>query len=97
MAPTFSKFAVAPTPGITVISGSRCCHPDCYALFSSIDDSEEHARKVHSGNVVAATCSIYERLLDSGHVRLHRVLDEDGEFIEMKILQIVTWTHQTKV
>ena len=77
MAPTFSKIAVAPTPGITISSGLRCCHADCHALFSSIDDSEEHAFKAHSGNVDATTCKIYEYLLDSGQVRLHRVLDEE--------------------
>jgi hypothetical protein len=95
MAPTFSKIAVVPTPGITVVSGLQCCHPDCHALFLCLEDSEEHALKSHSGNVVAATCNIYERLLDSGEVRLYRVLDEDGENPEKKILRILTWTHHS--
>ncbi len=80
MPPTFSKVAVVATPGITVISSLRCGHADCYALFSTFEDSEEHALMAHSGNLVAVTCNIYEKKLASGQVRLYRVLDEeDGE------------------
>jgi len=79
MPPTFSRVAVVATPGITVISGLRCGHADCYALFSTLEDSEEHALKAHSGIVVAATCNIQEKMLESGQLQLCRVLDEDGE------------------
>jgi len=76
MAPAFSKVAVLAAPGMT---GLRCGHGDCYALFSTLDDSEEHAVRAHSGDEVVASCNIYERLLESGEARLYRVLDEDGE------------------
>jgi hypothetical protein len=70
MAPTFSKVAVV-TPQI--ISGLRCGHAGCYALFSTFEDSEEHALNVHSGNVVAVTCNIHEKKMESGRVQLYRV------------------------
>ncbi len=79
MAPTFSKVAMVATPQITVISGLRCGHAGCYALFSTFEDSEEHALNAHSGNVVAVTCNIHEKKMESGRVQLYRVLDEDGE------------------
>jgi hypothetical protein len=80
MAPTFSKVAmVAIPPQITVISGLRCGHAGCYALFSTFEDSEEQALNAHSGNVVAVTCNIHEKKMGSGRVQLYRVLDEDGE------------------
>jgi hypothetical protein len=78
MAPTFSKVAMVANPQITVISGLRCGHAGCYALFSTIEDSEEHALNAHSGNVVAVTCNIHEKKMESGRVQLYRVLDEDG-------------------
>jgi hypothetical protein len=91
MAPAFSKVAVLAAPGMTVISGLRCGHGDCYALFSTFDDSEEHAVRAHSGDEVVASCNIYERLLETGQVRLYRVLDEDGEqLIKGKLLTILT-------
>lgn len=79
MAPSFSKVAVLAAPGIPVISGLKCGHWGCYALFSTFDDSEEHAIRAHSGTKLLASCNIYERLLRSGEARLYRVLDEDGE------------------
>ncbi len=79
MAPTFSKVAMVATPQITVISGLRCGHAGCYALFSTFEDSEEHALNAHSGNIVAVTCNIHEKKTESGRVQLYRVLDEDGE------------------
>jgi hypothetical protein len=79
MAPTFSKVVAVATPQITVISGLMCSHPGCYALFSSFEDSEEHAFNAHSGKVAAVTCNIHEKKMESGHVQLYRVLDEDGE------------------
>jgi hypothetical protein len=79
MAPTFSKVAMVATPHITVISGLRCGHAGCYALFSTFEDSEEHALNAHSGNVVAVSCNIHEKKMESGRVQLYRVLDEDGE------------------
>lgn len=79
MAPAFSKFPVAAIPGIPVISGLLCSHEDCYALFSNLNDCEEHALKAHSGKVAAVTCGIYECPLKSGGIRLYRVLDEEGE------------------
>lgn len=77
MPPTFSKVAVEATPRL--ISGLRCGHADCYALFSTLEDSEEHALRAHSGNVAAVTCNIQEKKLASGQVQLCRVLDKDGE------------------
>jgi hypothetical protein len=79
MAPAFSKLAILATTGIPLITGLRCGHGDCYALFLTFNDSEEHALRAHSGNEVVLTCNIYERKLGSGEVRLYRVLDEDGE------------------
>ena len=79
MAPTFSKVAVVATPENAVISGLRWGHAGCYALFSTFEDSEEHALNAHSGNVVAVTCNIHEKKMESGRVQLYRVLDEDGE------------------
>jgi hypothetical protein len=79
MAPTFSNVAMVATPQITVISGLRCGHAGCYALFSTFEDSEENALNAHSGNVVAVSCNIHEKKMESGGVQLYRVLDEDGE------------------
>jgi len=79
MPPTLSKVASVVTPGAAVISGLRCSHADCYALFSTLEDSEEHALEAHSGNVVAITCNLQEKILESGGVQLCRVLNEDGE------------------
>jgi hypothetical protein len=79
MAPTFSEVAVVATPQMTVISGLRCGHAGCYALFSTFEDSEEHALNAHSGNLVAVTCNIHEKKINSGRVQLYRILDEDGE------------------
>ena len=60
MAPTFSKIPVAPLPGISAISGLMCNHAGCYALFSNLEDSEEHAILAHDGQIAAITCGIYE-------------------------------------
>lgn len=79
MAPAFSKIPVAPTPGISVVSGLMCSHADCFALFSNLEDSEAHAVEAHAGNVAAITCGIYKHLSTSGEIRLYRVLDENGE------------------
>jgi hypothetical protein len=79
MAPLFSKIPVAVTPNIPVISGLMCKHADCYALFSSLEDSQAHADAAHAGNMEAISCVIYERTLRSGEVQLYRVLDENGE------------------
>jgi len=68
MAPTFSKVAVLAAPGMTLISGLRC-------LFSTFDDLDEHAVRAHSGDKVVASCTIYERLLETGEVQLYRVLE----------------------
>jgi hypothetical protein len=76
MPPTFSKIAVVATP---VTSGLRCGHAHCYALFSTFEDSEEHALNAHSGKILAVSCNIYEKKLESGQVQLYRALDEDGE------------------
>lgn len=82
MAPTFSKIPVAPLPGVPVISGLMCNHADCFALFSNLDDSEEHAVLAHDEQISSITCGIYERPGKSGKIRLYRVLDdsEDGEW-----------------
>lgn len=80
MAPSFSKIPVAAISGIPVISGLMCSHADCYALFSNLEDSEEHAVLAHTGNVTAVTCGIYEGRSKSGKIRLYRVIDDDGGF-----------------
>ena len=74
------KVAVVATPQITIISGLKCGHAGCYALFSTLEDSEEHALNAHSGNVIAITCNIHEKKMESGCVQLYRVLDKDGEY-----------------
>ena len=79
MAPAFSKIPVAPIPGVLFISGLMCSHPDCFALFSNLEDSQEHAVMAHAGKMAAVTCGIYECPLKSGEVRLYRVLDENGK------------------
>lgn len=95
MAPTFSKVAVVATPEITVISGLRCGHAGCYALFSTIEDSEEHALNAHSGNVVAVTCNMHEKKMESGRVQLYRVLDEDGEDALQHNIPVLTMVSQS--
>jgi hypothetical protein len=80
MPPVFSKIPVAHLPHMTIVSGLRCIHGGCDALFVNREDSGEHAASVHAGKVAAVTCAIYEHRLKSGGVRLHRVLEEeDGE------------------
>jgi len=79
MAPAFSKIPVAPLPNIPLISGLKCSHLDCFALFSDLEDSKAHATAAHAGLEAAVSCGIYERHLTNGEVRLYRVLDEDGE------------------
>jgi len=93
MPPSFSKIA----PAFPVLSGLRCGHADCYALFTTFKDSEEHAVKAHSGNFVAFTCNIQEELLESGQVRLYRVLDADGEQKFNQILRMLTRTPERSV
>jgi len=79
MAPTFSKLAVVATPEITVISDLRCSYVGCYALFSSLEDLEKHALNIHSGNVIAVSCSIHKKKMELKHIQLYHVLDKDGE------------------
>jgi len=79
MPPKFSKLPIPRIPEMIIISGLKCRHPGCDALFVNLEDSEEHAATDHAGKVAADTCAIYERQLKSGEVQLHRVLDEDGE------------------
>ncbi len=79
MPSTFSKVAIVATHDITVISGLRCGHANCYALFLTFEDSEDHALEAHSCNVVAVTCNIHEKKMESGQVQLYRVPDKDGE------------------
>lgn len=79
MPPTFSKLAVMATPGVATVSGLRCGHADCHALFLSIEESEEHALKNHSGKAIAVTCDIRETNEESGRVVLCRVMDGCGE------------------
>ncbi len=79
MAPAFSKIPVAPLPGIPLISGLKCSHLGCFALFSNLEHSEAHAAATHAGREAAISCGIYECQLTNGGVRLYRVLDEDGE------------------
>lgn len=66
-------------PRMPVVSGLMCTHTDCYALFISLDDSEEHAISTHGGNVAAITCGVYECRDESKTTHLYRVLDKDGE------------------
>jgi hypothetical protein len=79
MAPVFSKIPVAPLPEIPLISGLKCSHLGCFALFSDLEHSKAHAAATHAGLEAVVSCGIYERQLTNGEVRLHRVLDEDGE------------------
>ena len=81
MAPAFSKIPVVETPGIPTFSGLMCTHSNCNALFLTLQDAKTHATSVHSSKPAAVTCSIYERLLDDGGVKLYRVLDNKGKQI----------------
>jgi hypothetical protein len=63
-----------------VVSGLMCTHADCYALFISLEDSEEHAISTHGGNVAAITCGVYECRDESKTTQLYRVLNKDGEY-----------------
>jgi len=56
-----------------------CTHDDCFALFSTLDDSEVHAIEVHDGQVAVTTCGIQEHQLKNGKLKLYRVLEESGE------------------
>jgi hypothetical protein len=78
MAPAFSKIPVLETPGMTTLLGLMCSYPKCCALFLTLQDTKTHAISVHSGNPVAVTCTIYERVHD-GEVKLYRVVDDEGE------------------
>jgi hypothetical protein len=78
MAPSFSKIPIPAIPSIAVSSGLKCSHEGCYALFSTLADSGEHAMAKHDGKIMAATCKIHNCTLESGEVRLYRVLDETG-------------------
>ena len=82
MAPLSSKIPVAAVPNIPAISGLRCTHAGCYALFVNLEDSEAHAITAHAGEVAAITCGIYQCPLENGTVRLHRILDENGEHVK---------------
>lgn len=90
MAPSFSRIPVAPLPGISVISGLMCNHADCCALFSNMEDSEEHAISSHDGQVASITCGIYECPDKFGNIKLYRVLDEDGEWQWNQLTTIMT-------
>jgi hypothetical protein len=79
MAPSFSKIPVPPIPGIAVSSGLKCSHEGCYALFSNLADSGEHAMATHEGKIMAVTCKIHKSTLETGEIRLYRVLDETRE------------------
>ena len=83
MAPAFSKIPVAPLRNIPLISGLKCIHVDCFALFSNLEDSEAHAVAAHAGAVAAVSCGLYERQLKNGKVKLYLVLevDENGEYL----------------
>jgi hypothetical protein len=81
MAPVFSKIPVLAIPGMHVISGLMCGHRNCYALFTNLEDSEEHANSLHDGKFRAVTCGIYEHDTDSGKKTLFRILNgDDGEY-----------------
>ena len=77
--PLFSKIPVLATPNTAVIAGLACTHNNCFALFSTLDDSEAHAIAVHAGQAAATTCGIHERQLRNGKTKLYRVLEESGE------------------
>jgi hypothetical protein len=79
MAPMFSKIPVAPLPNIPLISGLKCSHLGCFALFSDLEDSKAHAAAAHAGLEAVVSCGIHECQLANGEVRLYRVLDDDGE------------------
>jgi hypothetical protein len=83
MAPGFSKIPVAPLPSIPIISGLKCSHVNCFALFSDLEDSKAHAAAAHAGLEAAVSCGIYERQLKNGKLRLYRVLEEEGEYIRL--------------
>lgn len=77
--PLYSKIPVVPSPDIPVCTGLMCAHPNCFALFLNLDDSEVHAIEAHAGEVVAVSCAISEHQLENGEVELLRILDKDGE------------------
>jgi hypothetical protein len=65
-----------------VVSGLICGHAGCLALFSDLEDLKAHAVAAHVGDVTAITCGIYERRLESGELKLYRVLDENGKQLQ---------------
>jgi hypothetical protein len=67
-----------------VVSGLMCTHVDCYELFISLEDSEEHAISTHGGNVAAITCGVYECRNESETTQLYRVFGEHSN----KYLQV---------
>jgi len=67
-------------PTTAVVSGLMCTHQDCFALFSTLDESEAHAIAVHAGKVAVTSCGIHERQLKNGKIKLYRVLEERGEY-----------------
>jgi hypothetical protein len=81
-----------------MISGLMCTHPNCFALFLNLDDSETHAFDAHAGKVMAVTCAISEHHLENGDIELLRVLDEIGERLEnFDMTENSSWLRQTKV
>ena len=72
----FSKIPVlAIAPTTAVASGLMCTHAECFALFSTLDESKTHAIAVHAGKVAVATCGIHQRQLKNGNIKLYRVLE----------------------
>jgi hypothetical protein len=89
MAPVSSEIPVAPAPKISAITSLMCTHEDCFALFSNLEDSEEHAIKFHAGKVAATSCGIYEHPLQNGEVELRRILEEgNASPVSLPILSI---------
>jgi hypothetical protein len=90
--PVFSKLPVVGLPDIPVVSGLKCTHTNCFALFSTLEDSKAHADAAHAGEVAATTCGIYERRLRSGTIKLYPVLDESGERHEsFNVIEHLQW------
>lgn len=80
--PLFSKIPVLAMPTTTVASGLMCTHDDCFALFSTLDESKTHAIAAHAGKVAVTTCGIHQRQLKNGKIKLYRVLEGEhfGDF-----------------
>jgi hypothetical protein len=76
--PLFSKIPVLATPNTAGIERLACIDNNCFALFSTLDDSEPHTIAVHAGQAAAATCGIRERQKADPN---HATINEDNKCV----------------